>query len=176
MDEKCPDGFTQLFHNHIDSSIQLPGSQNKVHFMGIYGFPALEQRQRTWQLIKHLHNQYHLPWLLGREGATLTRFGNGQKRKEVVLPSIFDAIAECNLTYIGFLGSPFTWCNNRKSPDTIRCRLGRVCANDTALSIFPSPMVHHIPLVGLDHCPFLLKFQSSSGVTEGRRGLPFRFE
>lgn len=77
---------------------------------------------------------------------------------------------------MAFQGDLFTWTNRQAVPNTIRCRLDRVCANRTALQIFHYPVVQHLPLIESDHCSVLLQSNPVSYSKVPRGGRPFHFE
>ncbi|XP_027172427.1 uncharacterized protein LOC113772083 [Coffea eugenioides] len=72
---------------------------------------------------------------------------------------------------VGFLGCPFTWCNNRGGLARIWKRLDRMFVNQTA---FPSGVqfqVQHLGREPSDHAPLLM----SSSTRRDNKPKPFRF-
>ncbi|XP_050237967.1 uncharacterized protein LOC126687449 [Mercurialis annua] len=67
-----------------------------------------------------------------------------------------DFIFELQGIDLKFVGSPFTWCNRRNFPDTVRERLDRVLVSSEWLNTFPAALVEHLADVGSDHKPLLL--------------------
>lgn len=53
-------------------------------------------------------------------------------------------ISYSSLTEVNFLGSNYTWWNERVEEDCIFKRLDRVLANDTFMELFPSSDVQHL--------------------------------
>lgn len=64
----------------------------------------------------------------------------------------------------------------RTAPETVKCRLDRVCANTLGLQLFSAPTVRHLPLVGSDHRLILLSLQANARSSSTHSGRPFRFE
>ncbi|XP_075103192.1 uncharacterized protein LOC142177960 [Nicotiana tabacum] len=63
----------------------------------------------------------------------------------------------CDLFDLGFKGSIYTWWNGRAEEDCIFKRLDRCMANIEFQQMFPGIEVTHLPKIGSDHCPMLLK-------------------
>lgn len=70
-----------------------------------------------------------------------------------------DFIMRTRLLDAGFLGDPFTWCNNRNGRLCIWERLDRALYNTEFHSLFPTVTVTHLPWVSSDHSPLLIKLQ-----------------
>ena len=41
-------------NNHIDSRIRDPTSEEKLRFIGFYGYPAVGDRWKSWELLRKL--------------------------------------------------------------------------------------------------------------------------
>ncbi|XP_060212097.1 uncharacterized protein LOC132639674 [Lycium barbarum] len=63
---------------------------------------------------------------------------------------------DCGISDLGYFGSNFTWCNERKNNDVIWKRLVRVLANDDWTNLFYKTTVQHLPRISSDHCPILI--------------------
>jgi hypothetical protein len=62
-----------------------------------------------------------------------------------------DAIADCNLTDLGYVGDEFTWHRG-----AIRERLDRALSNDSWNIKFPNAVLENLPYCKSDHRPLLL--------------------
>lgn len=66
-------------------------------------------------------------------------------------------IKSCGLFDVGFSGSKYTWCNNRRPGKRIWKRLDRIFLNDYWIQALDNNMVRHLTRTGSDHRPLLLK-------------------
>ncbi|XP_075096375.1 uncharacterized protein LOC142174474 [Nicotiana tabacum] len=64
----------------------------------------------------------------------------------------------CGVTDVGFSGSKFTWCNNRRPSKRIWKRLDRIFLNDMWAQKFQITTVRHLARTGSDHRPLLMKY------------------
>jgi hypothetical protein len=81
-----------------------------------------------------------------------------------------DAIDDCNLMDMGYIGDKFTWQRGN-----IRERLDRALANEAWSDKFPDACLHHLDYYRSDHRPILMCFEEP--VVEENRGPPvLRFE
>lgn len=81
-------------------------------------------------------------------------------------------LSSCGLTDLGYIGSPFTWINGRGTIHNIKTRIDRAHANADWVSLFPDTKIYHLPRIYSDHCPILIK----TDTTLIRGPKPFRFE
>ncbi|GAA0168242.1 hypothetical protein LIER_23003 [Lithospermum erythrorhizon] len=70
------------------------------------------------------------------------------------------AIDDCGLQDIGFVGFPFTWCNNFISPFSTRARLDRGLANKEWQAMFPEAEVLHLSSNNSDHLPLFVNMRT----------------
>ena len=68
-----------------------------------------------------------------------------------------DFICNNSLLDVGFSGSSYTWCNNRKGKSRIWKRLDRVLINQHWIDLGLSTSVTHLSRVGSDHAPLLVQ-------------------
>ncbi|KAL0303362.1 UNVERIFIED_CONTAM: hypothetical protein Sradi_6204300 [Sesamum radiatum] len=145
---------------HIDASVQSDTDAPTWRFSGIYGEPETTQRKKTQNLLNRLKAQSIQPWLcMGDFNEILD---NSEKEGVNICPfwQIRDfgtALDTNGLFGIGYSGYPFTWCNGQESPNTIRERLDRACADDKWIQLFPRVNVSHHPNVHSDHSPIVLQ-------------------
>ncbi len=84
-----------------------------------------------------------------------------------------EALDDCGFIDLGYIGAPFTWCNNRFSGATVWEKLDRMVASTAWLALFPQARVYHLDYTGSDHKPLWL----SPTVNHNRLvAKPFRFE
>ena len=73
---------------------------------------------------------------------------------------------------LGFAGNPYTWCNNRKGPATIKKRLDRSLASPSWINLHPKFFILHLPAYSSDHNPITLDTAFPSPFLHR----PFRFK
>ncbi|XP_059430102.1 uncharacterized protein LOC132163748 [Corylus avellana] len=73
---------------------------------------------------------------------------------------------------LGFVGNPFTWCNNRKGFATIKERLDRGLASLEWVHLHPDFSLIHLPASISDHNPISLNTNTTSSFLPR----PFKFE
>lgn len=120
-----------------------------------------------------------MPWFIGGDFNEVLNDGEkvgGNNRVPWQMTGFNSALMNCDLMDLGFEGYPFTWSNVPAHPNTVRCRLDRVCANPEALSLFPSAHVLHLDQPGSDYLPIMLHLERLNQERAGRGSRPFRFE
>ena len=81
----------------------------------------------------------------------------------------------CGLCDLGYVGSPFMWCNNQFDGVVTCIRLDRGVATATYTQLFPLVRVHHIAGSLLGHCPLWI-CSDDENVKFYKKGRPFHFE
>ncbi|XP_070004433.1 uncharacterized protein [Nicotiana sylvestris] len=71
-------------------------------------------------------------------------------------------INNCGLIDMGYNGSNYTWCNNRRPGKRIWNRLDRIFVNDLWDQIFQRTSVRHLARTCSDHRPLLMKNLSAT--------------
>lgn len=71
---------------------------------------------------------------------------------------LFKEVINTNgLIDLGYSGIPYTWSNKQQGEDLILERLDCGLTNQQWLQLHPNAMVQHLPRIGSDHAPILLK-------------------
>lgn len=83
-------------------------------------------------------------------------------------------LEDFELCDLGFLGAPFTWCNNIDGEHCILERLDHVLANSLWCLSFPNLSVRHGHAPYSDYSPIWLETVGSLPIRRGSR--PFKFE
>lgn len=151
--------------NHIDAHVSLPGEALKWRCTGFYGIADHANRFRSWELLRRLAGQSELAWEVGgdfNEILSSEEKIGGDPRAAHLIDSFRSALIDCSLMDMGFVGEKFTWSNNRTAPDTVRCRLDRVCSNPIWAEHFPDSVVEHLKFPGSDHVPILFRVRRPS--------------
>ncbi|XP_042950258.1 uncharacterized protein LOC122282367 [Carya illinoinensis] len=119
----------------------------------------MEKRKQCWQLLCLLRPDRNCPWLCMGDFNEL--LSNDEKMGGVDRPffqmeRFREALDECELGDLGFVGSRFTWCNKREGRSFIKERLDRVLGNTAWPNLFDTTMVHVLPVENSDHTPLLV--------------------
>lgn len=83
-----------------------------------------------------------------------------------------EALDECGLRDLGFVGSKFTWFKNYQNRGIVWERLDRAVATNEWVDLFPATKVHTLEVGSSDHKPILI-LPSGFVVKQNR---PWRFE
>ncbi|XP_075636954.1 uncharacterized protein LOC142609252 [Castanea sativa] len=93
-----------------------PGLDDARRFTGFYGNPVTANREYSWALLKHICLQMDLPWFCIGEFNVIVKSEEkmgGASRPERQMVAFREALDSCGVRDLGFVGSPFTWCNNQ---------------------------------------------------------------
>lgn len=115
-----------LSQNHIDVHVSIPGETLKWRCTGFYGFADQAFRYRSWELLRHLADHNDLAWVVGgdfNEILSNEEKVGGRPRASHLIENFRQALLDCSLADVGYIGDKFTWTNNRTAPNTVRCRL-----------------------------------------------------
>ncbi|XP_028115672.1 uncharacterized protein LOC114313490 [Camellia sinensis] len=99
-------------------------------------------------------------------------------RNRLQMEDFRQALSDCHLSNMGFIGWKFTWCNNRAS-GLVRERLDRGLVTDEWQTLFPEAHLHTLVSLVSDHSPILVdcfgvrRVRSQPGPRWGR---VYRFE
>ncbi|XP_062028694.1 uncharacterized protein LOC133744637 [Rosa rugosa] len=159
--------------NHIDAEVGVVGSEGVFRFTGIYGVATTANRDITWNLLRLLATQYNLPWLVAGDFNEILCHADksgGPARPVGQIQRFRQALVDCDLVNMGFVGSRFTW-SNRFTKE----RLDRACHTVQWRDLYPFSRVITLPLSHSDHCPILIDVNPDSGSLP-RSPRAFRFE
>ncbi|KAM1078424.1 hypothetical protein TB2_025123 [Malus domestica] len=84
-----------------------------------------------------------------------------------------EAVHDCELVDLGFIGSEYTWIDNRD--DEVRCRLDRALATQAWIQLFPHSKVCHLNPSKSNHLPIVVEIRNSVVGTPWKSRI-FRFE
>ena len=86
-----------------------------------------------------------------------------------------EALDFCGLRDLGYVGSPFTWCNNQLKGVITWIKLDKGVATPSWTTMFPYVRVHHIASSLLNHSPLWVCSDDENTRFYTKRR-PFRFE
>ncbi|KAM1172357.1 hypothetical protein ACFX2G_022945 [Malus domestica] len=100
----------------IDSEIGAIGDAVHWRFTGFYEHQATKERQISWDIMRQLATSCSLPWLIGGDFNEL--LGIHEKEGGPVCPmnqimAFQNAVCDCHLHDLDFLGTPYTWITTR---------------------------------------------------------------
>jgi hypothetical protein len=128
-------------------------------FTGFYGPPETGIRTRSWALLRQLHALADWPWvLLGdfNEIVALEEKYGMEDRSLRQMAGFWEVLSDCSLLDLGFIGSEFTWSNNREDEALVRVRLDHGVATQNWKALFPNATVSHLTVVNSDHMGLLM--------------------
>lgn len=85
-----------------------------------------------------------------------------------------DALDDCDLQDLGFIGLPFTYDNGRDGVANVKVRLDRAVADSRWRDMFADASLHHLVSSRSDHCSILLEIKKESW--ERNKPRVFRYE
>lgn len=154
---------------HLSFSVKPARESWKRFFLSVvYASPSYSQGIQLWQALQSFataHITEADPWLLTGDFNSLLspqdKQGGRWDARSVGHKDFQQFLDSVNLNDLGFVGTPFTWSNNRSPPQdlgTSRPRLGQPIVG----KILSDFNLHHLPRIGSDHCPLLLRNDSRS--------------
>ena len=120
----------------------------------IYGEPRWEDKHKTWDKLRELKDDQHLPWVvIGDFNEILFSHekDGGNPRPQHYMQAFRDALSDCELEDIGFSGDTFTWKRG-----CIKERLDRAVVNGEWSAMHPGYVLQHLEYAKSDHRPILL--------------------
>ncbi|XP_028075737.1 uncharacterized protein LOC114277953 [Camellia sinensis] len=147
---------------HVDSIILSESGVASWCFTGFYGNPIASLRSDSWELLRRLQDQMHLPWLCAGDFNEILyahEKSGMAARSQRQMDGFRQVLSDCDLADLGFEGAAFTWCNGRAGDGMIRERLDRCVVNERWLNSFPMARVYHLGGTSSDHLPILLDLE-----------------
>jgi hypothetical protein len=110
-------------------------------FTGIYGESKSDEKEKTWEIMRELKGKMDLPWMMcGDFNEILFSYekDGGAPRSERCMEKFRQALEDCSLHDLGFVGDVFTWRNHHhEAASYTRERLDRAVANVEWRCYFP---------------------------------------
>lgn len=147
--------FKSCSNSHIDVVVHGVVSSEPWRASGFYGQLEASKRNMSWQLLKVLHAQCTMPWVVCGYFNEILHPGEklgGADREAKQMEAFGDCLDRCGLTDLGFFGQKYTWCNGRHGDQRTKLRLDRVVANGEWLEKFADAKLVHVSMPILDHC------------------------
>lgn len=154
--------------NFIDVIIQ---GDVEWRLTGIYGEPRWEHKDKTWEASRSLNGMIEKPWLvLGDFNEILFNHEKegGRPRPQRYMQAFHNALVDCDLSDMGFMGDSFTWQRGK-----VRERLDHGVTNAPWNLISPGARLVNSGMTKSDHRPLIIDTETHSAnviVRGGREG------
>jgi len=116
----------------INAVVQCSSDAPSWKLTGFYGHPDVAKRGESWELLHFLAKLPLEPWLcLGNfnEITTASEKSSKSSRLRAQMGSFQNALTDCRLMDMGYIGPKFTWCNGRQGSEFTKERLDRAVSN-----------------------------------------------
>ncbi|KAL9659136.1 hypothetical protein QQ045_018647 [Rhodiola kirilowii] len=130
LTDKVEIDLVSLSKSHIDVVVKGDLEFGLTLF---YGKPKVHERTESWDLLRRLKKEAGRPWAVMGDFHEITfswEMEGVRDRQVCQMKHFRDCLEECDLTDLGFRGTPFTFLNRRKDDQEVRARLDRVVANE----------------------------------------------
>ncbi|XP_075665004.1 uncharacterized protein LOC142634590 [Castanea sativa] len=117
-------------------------------FIGFYGWPEAQHKEKSWKLIEHLKSFVNGAWLCAGDFNAIL---NSAKKLSVRPPNLAEIDAfrsvldSCNFEYLGYKGYTYTWSNKRPGEANTKLKLDRAVATMEWRAKFQMSIVSHLP-------------------------------
>jgi hypothetical protein len=116
---------------YIDVYVRDSPSSPQWQVTYVYGEPRVEDRHHMWETLCNLKTLSNLPWLVVgdfNEDLWQEEHLSCTPRAVNQMEAFREVLFECDLTDLGFLGTPYTYDNKRHGRANVRVRLDRAVA------------------------------------------------
>ena len=136
-------------------------SEVQWRFTGVYGFADKSRKHETWSLLRDLHRRSPLLWMCAEDFNEILwsheKLGLGA-RQESLMKEFKDALDECGLMDLSYVGDKFTW-RGKRADSLVLERLDRAVADNGWFSLYPGTKVQHLRTHSSDHRAILIKLE-----------------
>lgn len=164
------------FHCHIDAIVHDTSVNTTWRATGFYGHLDAAQRSSSWKLLETLNAQLDLPWVVFGDFNEITHIDEKcgwTERDANQMESFRNALDNCELRDLGFIGQRFTWCNGRIGDQRTLVRLDCMVANNRWIELFQQDKVYHMSMSSSDHCLLALYLAPLQRRCCGKSSIPF---
>ena len=103
--------FKSCSHSYIDIVVHGEGKGSSWRIFDFYERPNMSKRQSCWQLIKALHAQCEVPWVVCGDFNEILHPNEKlgwRERDANQIRSFRDVLNRCGLVDLGFVGQKYT--------------------------------------------------------------------
>lgn len=165
--------------HHRDIIVNDGIEEDSWRYTGFYGSPVENLRKESWNLLRQLKGDDQRPWLvMGDLNEIMFSFEKkeGRPREECQTSAFREALEDCDLNELGFVGKQFTWERGRLPENNIREKLDKGVANSTWWTPFPTYSARHLSHSISDHCLVLMDTRNEKQELITQEGYTFRFD
>lgn len=163
----------QCTSQFIHAKVTHKGLRKSFYCTFVYASNSAGERAELWQHLKCIGDQMQNCWLLLGDFNTLLhedeRIGSSVSFSEI--RDFKDCVVHCDLSDMKAKGCKFTWNNKQQGESRVYSKLDRTLINPHWVTVFPDAHTHFLPKGTFDHCPALIKLDST--LQSGKK--PFRF-
>jgi hypothetical protein len=164
---------------HIQALVKDDDGNAFWKLTGFYGHPSRDKRRDSWSLLKFLKYCPSLPWCCFGDFNEIVeqreKEGRGP-RSETQMASFREALEDCGLSDLDYVGPKFTWSNRQEGDHFIQERLDQALGDREWCRLFPFAKVFVLEAICSDHNPILVIFKEHQGSRLGKKGGGFKFE
>ena len=145
---------------YIDAYVTTAPGEPPWRLTYVYGEPRTEDRHRVWSILRDLHRQSDLSWVVvGDFNEAMWSFEHFSEspRSAGQMIDFRDALEVCGLGDLGFAGLPYTYDNKRAGRANVKVRLDRAVATNAWRDLFEYAKVDHLVAPSSDHLPILIR-------------------
>ncbi|XP_075098919.1 uncharacterized protein LOC142175818 [Nicotiana tabacum] len=141
------------------------GTGNKnIWIKTVYAKCTTVERKDLWDAIDNLNMVIDGPRCIGGDFNVIWDSNEkvgGKPHRAYKSLDFINCLNNCGMIDIGYIGSIYTWCNNKIPGKRIWKRLDRVFVNNDWDHIFQNNTVKHLPRIGSDHRPLLIQISGN---------------
>ncbi|XP_074315430.1 uncharacterized protein LOC141651628 [Silene latifolia] len=128
----------------MDFDIEMDGS--KWRLTGFYGWPSIQDRHLSWQLLRTLAAESQDPWLCVGDFNEILFADEmkGGSRAQWQMNNFREAVDDCGLSDLNFEGYAFTFDNGQGGEENRQCRLDRAMKTESWRELFPYAKLVHM--------------------------------
>ncbi|XP_009788948.1 uncharacterized protein [Nicotiana sylvestris] len=155
---------TAISEQHITIHFQNIFGKD-IYIFAVYAKGKSKDRRDLWHSFELDSMVIDTPWCVGGDFNIImdpNKKLGGQPHRMYRSLEFQTCISNCGLIDMGYNGSNYTWCNNRRSGKKIWKRLDRIFVNDLWDQLFQRTSVSHLARTSSDHRPLLMKNLSAT--------------
>ena len=131
MEGRYDGNFKSYSNSHIDMVVMEEDGRGPWRATGFYGHLDIGMRYISWDLLKTLHSEAKISWVVFGDFNEIVHLHEklGWKEREANQMEVFkEALSVCGISDLGVVGQKYTWCNGRFGDQCTLVRLDRMVA------------------------------------------------